>query len=73
MGKKAIHLGGGLQLLFGIKGKRWDNPNYGVNEFKEYEGLMSNSYSSLYNESWIRPLKEETPKNAMKLEGATYW
>jgi hypothetical protein len=24
-GKKAIHLGGSLQLLFGIKGKRWDN------------------------------------------------
>ncbi|MFA4960759.1 MAG: hypothetical protein WC548_03800 [Candidatus Pacearchaeota archaeon] len=24
-GKQAIHLGGGLQLLFGIRGKRWDN------------------------------------------------
>lgn len=27
-GKKAVHLGGSLQLLFGIKGKRWENPNY---------------------------------------------
>lgn len=25
MGKQAIHLGGVLQLYFGIKGKRWDN------------------------------------------------
>jgi hypothetical protein len=24
IGKKAIHVGGGLQLLFGIKGKRWE-------------------------------------------------
>lgn len=24
-GKKAVHLGGALQLLFGIKGKRWDD------------------------------------------------
>jgi hypothetical protein len=28
LGKQALHLGGGVQLLFGIKGKRWDNsPN----------------------------------------------
>ena len=27
-GKKAVHLGGGLQLLFGIKGKRWENQNF---------------------------------------------
>lgn len=26
-GKCTIHLGGGLQLLFGIKGKRWDDSN----------------------------------------------
>lgn len=25
MGKQAIHMGGVLQLLFGIRGKRWDN------------------------------------------------
>ena len=27
MGKKAVHIGGSLQLYFGIKGKRWDNSN----------------------------------------------
>tara|TARA_B100001027_G_C16254801_1_gene326342 strand:- start:35 stop:943 length:909 start_codon:yes stop_codon:yes gene_type:complete len=26
-GKQAIHIGGSLQLIFGIKGKRWDNDN----------------------------------------------
>jgi len=25
MGKSALHLGGSLQLLFGVKGRRWDN------------------------------------------------
>lgn len=25
LGKQAIHVGGGLQLFFGIKGKRWEN------------------------------------------------
>lgn len=73
MGKKSFHIGGGLQLLFGIKGKRWDNPNYGVNEFKDYEGLMAQSYASLYNEYWIKPLQEDTPKTASKVDGATYW
>lgn len=24
LGKQAVHMGGALQLLFGIKGKRWD-------------------------------------------------
>lgn len=34
MGKKAVHLGGCLQLLFGIKGKRWDkNMNKFYNEY----------------------------------------
>lgn len=32
IGKKAIHIGGPLQLFFGIKGKRWDNSGL-YNEF----------------------------------------
>ena len=27
-GRKAIHIGGSLQLLFGIKGKRWDDKGF---------------------------------------------
>ena len=31
-GRKAIHIGGSLQLLFGIKGKRWDDKGF-YNEY----------------------------------------
>ena len=68
-GKKAIHLGGALQLLFGIKGKRWENPTYGVKEW----GIPYGSYSSLMNEFWIRPSENGRPQNASKVEGGCYW
>ncbi len=36
-GKKALHLAGGTQLLFGIKGKRWDdNKNIQYNQYWIY-------------------------------------
>ena len=73
MGKKSFHIGGGLQLLFGIRGKRWDDKNYGVKEFKDIPNLMNQPYCSLYNEHWIRPLDEDTPVNKDKLDGAVYW
>ena len=69
MGKKAIHMGGGSQLLFGIKGKRWDNDGY---HWKNLPQLYTN-YSSLYNEYWVRPSQKETPKAAKNVEGACYW
>lgn len=56
-GKIAIHLGGATQLLFGIKGARWDN----------------HPLSRLYNEHWVRPLAAETPQAAKKVENACYW
>ena len=56
--KQAIHLGGSLQLLFGILGGRWENQDY-VKRF--------------INENWIRPSKEETPKNYTGIEGGCYW
>ena len=68
-GKKSIHLGGSLQLLFGIIGKRWEDPNYGVREWQIPKG----SYSSLINENWIRPGNHLKPKNAQQVEGACYW
>lgn len=58
IGKKAIHLGGPTQILFGIKGKRWDNHKI---------------ISQLYNDYWIRPCEEEIPVNCTKVEGGTYW
>lgn len=64
-GKKAIHLGGSLQLLFGIKGKRWENPNYGAKEW----GIPIGSYSNLMNDAWIRPGEVEHKS----VENGCYW
>jgi len=58
LGKKAVHLGGATQILFGIKGKRWDN----------HEVI-----SKLYNEHWVRPSAEETPDGSNTVEGGCYW
>ncbi len=67
MGKKAIHLGGALQLLFGIKGNRWESETYG----RGWPGI--NYPKLLSNPNWIRPLEMEKPKNANNVEGACYW
>jgi hypothetical protein len=69
IGKKAVHMGGSLQLLFGIKGKRWEDPDYGVKEW----GIPYNFYPELMNEYWVRPLNTEKPKTANDVEGACYW
>jgi hypothetical protein len=60
MGKKSIHLAGATQLLFGIKGKRWEN-------------FIVWPYTNLFNEHWVRPGELEKPKNANIVEGACYW
>lgn len=57
-GHKALHLGGASQLLFGIRGKRWDN----MEELKH-----------LFNEYWVRPDTNETPPTANTVEGGCYW
>jgi len=58
LGKQAIHMGGATQILFGIKGKRWDSfPNI----------------ASLYNEHWVSPSAEETPDKSHLVEGGCYW
>ena len=62
MGKKAIHLGGALQIFFGIIGKRYENPKH-ANGF----------YLSLFNEHWTRPINEERPADAYLVENSTYW
>jgi len=56
--KKAIHLGGPLQLLFGIKGGRWSNGDIGKH---------------FYNEHWISPSADETPQKYKNIEGGCYW
>ena len=60
LGKQAIHLGGVTQILFGIKGRRWER------EFAD-------STAKLFNEHWIRPDELETPENKDVVEKGCYW
>lgn len=62
-GKKAIHLGGVLQLLFGIKGARWEN--------KDYHPIFD--YTTLFNEHWVKAGEEYKPFIANLIEGGCYW
>ncbi len=57
-GKMAIHLGGATQLMFGIRGGRWDN---------------TPEITRLMNESWTTANADETPKCADKIEEGCYW
>ena len=55
----AFHLGGGLQMMFGVYGARWDISN---GFFKEY-----------VNNYWIRPNENETPANFKNQEFGAYF
>lgn len=57
-GKQAIHLGGATQILFGIRGRRWD---------------QDPRVSKLYNDYWVRPSEAERPGGADRVEDACYW
>ena len=57
-GKKAIHMGGILQFLFGIKGKRYIE----IPETAKY-----------INEFFVSPSDTDRPKLAEKVEGGCYW
>jgi hypothetical protein len=57
-GIATIVLGGSIQLLFGIKGRRWlDHP----------------VISGFFNDAWITPSEEEIPGAAADIEGGCYW
>lgn len=58
MGKQAIHLGGALQLLFGIRGRRWD---------------ADPQFARFFNASWVRASDLETPRAAKAVDGGCYW
>lgn len=58
-GKKAVHLGGVTQIMFGIKGKRW------------VESAIDKKIP--FNEDWIYPAAEETPAEAEAVEAGCYW
>ena len=59
MRRKAFHLCGATQLLFGIRGRRWDKiPKYS---------------ESLYNGHWVRPFASDTVPAVKTIEGGCYW
>jgi hypothetical protein len=57
-GKQAVHIGGSLQILFGIKGKRWD----------DHEII-----GKLYNDAWVRPGDNEKVNGSSVVENSCYW
>jgi len=60
--KNAFHLGGGLQMMCGVYGHRWE-PSFNKSPFlKEY-----------MNEHWIRPLSEEIPPIYEAQENGAYF
>lgn len=60
VGKQVIHLGGATQLMFGIRGHRWD---------KNYPSKIA----TFFNDAWIYPDVSETPINAKTVERGCYW
>jgi len=58
LGKQAIHMGGATQILFGIRGTRWDN----LPQFHPF-----------FNEHWKRPYPHEQPERAKLHENGAYW
>lgn len=58
MGKQAIHMGGAVQHLFGIKSAR---------------GCSNPSINKDYNEHWVYPDESDRPKGSEKIEGGCYW
>lgn len=59
--KSAIYIGGGLQMMFGVMGNRWEKTEYWKNIIK------------IHNPKFIRPSGSEILKNCNKVENACYW
>ena len=60
LGRQAVHLGGATQLLFGVRGRRWEIES-------------ADDIAPLFNEYWVRPSAEETPPGSASVEGGCYW
>jgi len=57
-GISTIVLGGAIQVLFGIKGRRW---------------ATHDVISRFWNDSWVWPSPTEIPGGAGSIEGGCYW
>jgi hypothetical protein len=58
LGISAFVLGGAIQILFGIKGMRWEDHDV---------------ISKFWNSAWVWPAEEEMPGGASLIEGGCYW
>lgn len=58
IGKKAVHMGGVLQFLFGITSKRYDE---------------NEKYKPYINKYFVYPDAKDRPQNASIVEGGCYW
>lgn len=73
-GKKAVHIGGGLQLMFGILGKRWVEDYPKISPWHYLPGKdIDIDYRPIFNKYWSYPLDVDTPNNTKAVEGACYW
>lgn len=61
LNKSAVYIGGGLQLLFGVMGNRWENFEYWKKTIAENDT------------KFIRPSGEEILKNKHIVENGSYW
>ncbi len=57
-GKSAIQIGGALQILFGIKGKRWENQE---------------AFQQMFNEYWVYPENPQSEIDLSKVDDGCYW
>jgi len=58
LGISVIVMGGALQILFGVRGKRWENHSV---------------ISKFFNDAWINVSDDLKPTGAYKIENACYW
>lgn len=58
LGISAFVLGGAIQILFGIKGRRW---------------ATHDVISKFWNDKWVSPAEAEVPGGAAQIEGGCYW
>ncbi len=59
MGRQSVHLGGATQMLFGIRGRRWDNIPF---------------FQQLVNDAWVHPDPSDKPPRWREMEeGGSYW
>ena len=56
---EVIYAGAYTQVMFGIKGKRWN--------------IDGNPHRSYWNDFWTWPDESEVPINAAKVENGCYW